>query len=132
MAISLDKAFSLHEAGMVLRSQRAEIIASNIANSDTPGYKAKDMDFKKAMQAAVSQQKQGMSSTHEKHFNTGGHSINDAQYRIPDQPDTGDGNTVNVQMERNLYLKNSLEYQASVQFLNGRVKGLKKAISGGQ
>lgn len=132
MAISLDKAFGFHEAGMVLRAKRAEVIASNIANADTPGFKAKDMDFKKAMQAAVSQQQQGMSSTHEKHFNTSGNPINNTQYRIPDQPDTGDGNTVNVQMERNLYLKNSLEYQASVQFLNGRIKGLKKAITGGQ
>jgi flagellar basal-body rod protein FlgB len=49
---------------------------------------------------------------------------------MPNQPDTGDGNTVDVQVERNLYLKNSLEYQASLQFLNAKIKGLKKAISG--
>ena len=55
------------------------------------------------------------------------------QYRIPTQPDTGDGNTVEVQSERNRFLDNGLRYQASLQFLNGKIKGMKKAIGpGGQ
>lgn len=133
MAISFDKAFGLHPDGMVLRAKQAEIIASNIANADTPGYKAQSMDFQSAMaNAAAKQSQMSMSRTNEKHFNTQMSLNNNVQYRIPDQPDTGDGNTVNVQMERNLYLQNSLEYQASVQFLNSKVKGLKKAITGGQ
>ncbi|MCJ8320763.1 MAG: flagellar basal body rod protein FlgB, partial [Colwellia sp.] len=49
MAISFEKAFGLHPAGMEVRAKRAEIIASNIANADTPGYKARDMDFQKAL-----------------------------------------------------------------------------------
>ena len=132
MAINFEKAFGLHPQGMVLRVKRAEVIASNIANADTPGYKAKGMDFQKALAQASQKQQMGMSRTNEKHFDVRS-TLNDGlEFRIPNQPDTGDGNTVDVQVERNLYLENSLEYQASVQFLNGRIKGLKKAITGGQ
>lgn len=132
MAINFEKAFGLHPQGMVLRAKRAEVIASNIANADTPGYKAKGMDFQKALAQASQKQQMGMTRTNEKHFDVRT-SLNDGlEFRIPNQPDTGDRNTVDVQVERNLYLENSLEYQASVQFLNGRIKGLKKAITGGQ
>ncbi|GAA6170826.1 flagellar basal body rod protein FlgB [Colwellia sp. KU-HH00111] len=132
MAIGFDKGFELHAQGMLLRGQRAEVIASNIANADTPGYKAKGMDFQKAMQQANQQQQTGMSRTHAKHFDVRTELNNHVDFRIPDQPDTGDGNTVDVQVERNLYLENSLEYQAGVQFLNGKIKALKNVISGGK
>ena len=132
MAISFDKGFELHAKGMLLRSQRAEVIANNIANADTPGYKAKGMDFQQAMQQASQQQQMGINKTHANHFDVRTSTQSNVDFRIPDQPDTGDGNTVNVQMERNLYLENSLEYQASVQFLNGKIKALKNVISGGR
>lgn len=132
MAISFDKGFELHAQGMKLRSQRAEVLASNIANADTPGYKAKGMDFQKAMQQATQQQQAGMSKTHAKHFDVRSEVTNNINFRTPNQADTGDGNTVDVQVERNLYLENSLEYQASVQFLNGKIKALKNVISGGR
>jgi len=132
MAINFDKAFGIHPQGMMLRAQRAEVIASNIANADTPGYKARGMNFQEALASAAKNQQMGMSRTNEKHFDVR-MELNDGEgYRVPDQPDTGDGNTVNVQVERNLYLENSLQYQASVQFMNAKVKGLKKAITGGQ
>ncbi len=132
MAISFDKGFEMHAQGMLLRAERAEVIASNVANADTPGYKAKGMDFQKAMQQAAQQQQMGMSRTNTKHFDVRSELNNNVDFRIPDQPDTGDGNTVDVQMERNLYLENSLEYQAGVQFLNGKIKALQKVISGGR
>jgi len=131
MAIGFDKGFELHAQGMQLRGQRAEVIANNIANADTPGYKAKGMDFQKAMQQASLQQS-GMTRTNAKHFDVRTELNNNVDFRMPDQPDTGDGNTVDVQVERNLYLKNSLEYQAGVQFLNGKIKALKSVISGGR
>ncbi len=130
MAISFDKAFGLHPQGLAVRAKRAEIIASNIANADTPGYKAQGMDFQKALAQATSKQQSGMTRTHDKHFDVRMELNNNIAYRVPNQPDTGDGNTVDVQVERNLYLKNSLEYQASLQFLTGKIKGLKKAITG--
>lgn len=132
MAIGFDKGFELHAQGMLMRAQRAEVIASNIANADTPGYKAKGMDFQKAMQQANQKQQMGMSQTNAKHFDVRTEINNNVDFRIPDQADTGDGNTVDVQVERNLYLENSLEYQAGVQFLNGKIKALKNVITGGQ
>ena len=132
MAIGFDKGFELHAQGMQLRAQRAEVIAGNIANADTPGYKAKGMDFRKAMQQATQQQQMGMNKTNAKHFDVRTEINNNVAFRIPDQPDTGDGNTVDVQVERNLYLENSLEYQAGVQFLNGKISALKNVISGGR
>ncbi|MDP7591938.1 MAG: flagellar basal body rod protein FlgB [Litorilituus sp.] len=131
MAIGFDKGFELHAQGMQIRAQRAEVIAGNIANADTPGYKAKGMDFQKAMQQASHQQQMGMSRTNAKHFDVRTELNNKVDFRTPNQPDTGDGNTVDVQVERNLYLENSVEYQAGVQFLNGKIKALQKVIKGG-
>ena len=74
----------------------------------------------------------GMARTHQQHYDVRTELNNDVQFRIPNQPDTGDGNTVDAQVERNLYLQNTLEYQASVTFLNGSLLAVKKAISGGQ
>lgn len=132
MAISFDKAFGLHPQSLEVRSKRAELIAGNIANADTPGYKARGMDFKAALTQASQKQQAGMSRTHEKHMDVRMELNNGVGFRVPNQADTGDGNTVDSQVERNLYLENSLQYQASIQFLNGKIKGLKKAITGGQ
>ncbi|SFC25154.1 flagellar basal body rod protein FlgB [Pseudoalteromonas denitrificans] len=131
MAISFEKAFGVHPSAMMARTQRAEIIATNIANADTPGYKAKDLDFEAVLNQAKSKQNGSMVRTHEKHFDINANSINaNAQFRNPLQPDTGDGNSVDVQVERNLYVQNSVEYQASLRFLTGKIQGLKKALNG--
>lgn len=90
------------------------------------------MDFKAALAQASSKQQTGMTRTNEKHFDVRMELNNGVGFRQSDQPDTGDGNNVDVQVERNLYLENSMEYQASLQFLNGKIKGLRKAITGGQ
>ena len=131
MAISFEKAFGIYPQSLQIRAQRAEIIAGNIANADTPGYKAKGMDFKAALEQAASKQQTGMTRTNEKHFDRM-ELNNGVGFRTPNQTDTGDGNSVDVQVERNLYLENSMQYQASLQFLNGSIKGLRKAITGGQ
>ncbi len=131
MAISFEKAFGIHPKSLQVRAENAEVIAANIANADTPGYKAKGMDFQTALAQAAKRQQSGMTKTHEKHFDVRTEINNNVDFRVPNQPDTGDGNTVDVQMERNLYLENSMHYQASIQFLNGKIKGLKKAITGG-
>lgn len=132
MAITFDKAFGLSQYTIGVRSQRAEVLASNIVNADTPQYKAKDIDFASALKDAQrgSNSSQHVNRTHEKHFGITMNGQQNSMYRVPDQPDTGDGNTVDVQVERNLYMKNALEYQTSLQFLNGRVKSLKLAIKG--
>jgi len=132
MAISFEKAFGLRPQVLDLRTKQAEVIAGNIANADTPGYKAKGMDFEKMLAQASNKQQSGMSRTNDKHFDMRMQINNGTEFRIPNQADTGDGNTVDVQVERNLYLENSMKYQASLQFLTGSIKAMKKAITGGQ
>lgn len=132
MAISLDKAFGVHPQSMNLRLQRSEILSSNIANSDTPGYKAKDMDFQAQLSGASKQYTSSMTRTHDKHMSVSSTMNDGLMYRTPMQPDTGDGNTVELQTERMEFLKNQLGYNASVQFLTGRIKGIKNALKGGQ
>jgi flagellar basal-body rod protein FlgB len=142
MAINLDKLVGFHESALKIRTERMEVIAGNLANANTPGYKARDIDFNKAMQSAMressggsfSHASNGLVRTNERHI--GGNSTSvaanfDMQYRVPTQPDTGDGNSVEVQAERNRFLDNGLRYQASLEFLNGKIKGMKKALSSG-
>ena len=113
MAISFDKALGISQYTVGVRSERAELLASNIVNADTPHYKARDLDFAQAMKSAKSSLSTSMARTHDKHFNVNASVEDSHAYRVPNQPDTGDGNTVDVQVERNLYMKASLEYQQS-------------------
>lgn len=129
MAINFDKAFGIHPNAMLARVQRAEVLASNIANADTPGYKAKDIDFAQALSNAKSAQSSNFVRTNEKHFSLSTSSIeSNSLFRNPNQPDTGDGNSVDVQVERNLYVQNSIEYQASLRFMTSKIQGLMKAL----
>ena len=68
MAISIDKVMQYHETALLLRSKRSEVLASNIANANTPGYKAKDFDFSKALKEAQSSQQSSIVRTHPSHF----------------------------------------------------------------
>ncbi|ALP42136.1 flagellar basal body rod protein FlgB [Aeromonas schubertii] len=132
MAISFDKAFGVHQYTLGIRSRRAEVIASNIANADTPGFKARDLNFADALKEAKSGQGFALATTNERHIplSLGGGAA--LQYRSPLQPDTGDGNTVDLQQERSDYMQNSLEYQTSLEFMNSKISGLLKALKGDQ
>ncbi len=136
MAISFDTAFGIHQYTIGARAARAEVLSANIANADTPGYKAKDLDFSAALQQAQSGIESGFSlaTSNEHHISSTISSglTSSIKYRNPDQPDTGDGNSVDVQRERSAFLENGLEYQASLEFLNSRISGLLKAIKGDQ
>jgi flagellar basal-body rod protein FlgB len=132
MAISLDKLVGFHHKAVNLRTDRMEIITGNLANANTPGYKARDIDFKAMMQQASGSSSHNLDRTHAKHIKGQMQAQSGLEYRIPSQPDTGDGNTVEVQAERNKFLDNGLRYQASLLFLDGKFKGMKKALSGGQ
>jgi len=132
MSINFEKAFGIHQYTMPARAKRAEVLATNIANADTPGFKAQDIDFSGYLQKAMAnQQGMSLSRTNEKHVAVTVKNREDLKFRNPNQPDTGDGNSVDTQVERNLYVQNSIEYQASVNFLSGKIAGLKKALTGG-
>lgn len=132
MSLNINNALGIHPDALLTRERRAEVLASNIANADTPGYKARDIDFRSALENAQKRQGFSLNQTHERHFTVTLRGQNGEEFRVPNQPDTGDGNTVDVQVERNLYLRNALEYQASLTFLNSRVSGVKKALGGGR
>ena len=131
MAISFDRAFGPHEQALLLRAKRTEVLASNIANVNTPGYKARDFDFHKTLKLATSQQSGGIQRTHSAHFSTssGGVPVQ-LQYIKPFQTGTGDGNTVDLPSQQVAFAENALEYQMSLRFLDGKIKGLLSAIKG--
>ena len=133
MAISLDRLTAFQHKAVNVRNDRMEVIAGNLANANTPGYKARDIDFKAAMESANYGQQHNMARTNSRHIEGGNTMMaNEIKFRETTQPDTGDGNNVEVQIERNTFLDNGLRYQASLQFLDGKFKGMKKAITGGQ
>jgi len=130
MAISFDKAFGVHELALNLRAERAEVLANNLANADTPKFKARDFDFSQALKSASSRGQSGLVRTHQKHIDSASTEIPGLSYRIPFQPDTGDGNSVEAQIEQTKFAQNAMQYQASLTFLGGRIKGLISAIRG--
>ena len=133
-AISFSNALGVHEQAIGLRVKRAEIIANNLANADTPGFKARDVDFAKALGNVSGSQGSSLrlSTTHASHLrsngseNSGGVPI---AYRQPLQSSL-DGNTVDSQFESSEFAKNAVEFAASFRLLNGKFSGLSKAIKG--
>lgn len=133
MAISFDNALGVHPQALMAREKRGEVLANNLANADTPGFKARDVDFRAMMEKAQQEVSGfGMSRTHEGHMDTSvGGMGGDAEllYRTPHQPSV-DGNTVDAQQEQSRFMRNAMDYQASFQFLDSKFSGLKKALTG--
>ncbi|MBL4763595.1 MAG: flagellar basal body rod protein FlgB [Gammaproteobacteria bacterium] len=133
MAINFDNAFGVHAQALTLRSERANILASNIANADTPGYKARDIDFHQVLKSMTGQQGGNLSQSTSSNGHTNGllnaDSINGLQYRPETQPSI-DGNTVDLQKERTEFARNTMEFNTSFTLLNGRIRGLMTAIRG--
>ena len=128
--MKIDDAFGIHEQALQLKARRAEVLAGNIANADTPDYKARDFDFHKMLQ-------QQMPRIERMHVTQSGHIQAEAGivppsqmgYRIPLQPSL-DGNTVDTQLEHTAFATNAFEYQASLRFLSGNIRKLMTAIKG--
>lgn len=134
MSISFDKALGIHEQALAFRAQRAEVLANNIANADTPNYKARDMDFSAVLAAQADKSKNGtfaIATTNTKHIEVDGVGGMDGTllYRTPSQPSL-DQNTVDGQVETANYAQNSVGFQASFTFLNNKFKGLMSALRG--
>ena len=135
MPITFDSALGLHADALKVRSQRAELLAANLANADTPNFKAQDVDFRAALSNAMdSGNSSMMKTTHQNHipFTGGGGSTGlmaPVQYRIAMQ-DSLDGNTVDEQVEQAQFMQNAVQYQASLEFLGGKFSGLTKALKG--
>ena len=119
--------FGVHEKAIGLRNQRMEILARNIANSDTPHFKARELDFKAVLSDEL---KTPMRNTNQMHFS---HSegLNDdgMRYRVPFSAST-DGNTVEVSVEQSKYGKASADYQTTLMFLENKIAGIRKSLKG--
>lgn len=118
-----DKALGVHPYSLQMRLDRAEIITSNLANVDTPGYLARDIDYQQVMQQ-VSSQLQSASAAQ-----VGSADIAEVKYRVPYQP-SPDGNTVDLNVEQANFASNSMDFQTAITFLNMKIEGLHKAIRG--
>ncbi len=140
MPISFDSALGIHQQALSLKTTRTEMLASNIANADTPGYKARDIDFKSALQASVDKQHQlhstgsqragSLYTTNPRHIQLDVTAANvETLYRVPNQSSL-DGNTVDEQLEKSAFAENALRYQASLEFLSGKFKGMISALKG--
>lgn len=134
MPITFDSALGVHQNALTLRSQRAEVLASNIANADTPGYKARDIDFKSALENVKAQTdakfNNTLTTTHANHIKVTTPSNNtEVLYRVPSQPSL-DGNTVDGLVEKSSFADNALHYQASLTFLDSKFKGMMAALKG--
>ncbi len=123
--------FGLAEQALYLRDKRQAILANNIANQDTPNFKARDIDFQKALEARISGKKGvGLDLTNERHIYAQDAVGDDyLLYRQPTQPSL-DGNTVEGDVEKAQFMDNSIRYQATLAFLDSRIKTLKSAIKG--
>ena len=139
MAAALDRLFQLHQAALGARGNRSQVLASNIANADTPGFQARDLDFKAALRAALNGQEgstagaapAGMLRTSARHLQpegVPGHAPGMALvYRTVTQPSI-DNNTVDVNVERAQFADNAMRYEASLTVINGKIKSLLTAM----
>lgn len=131
MAISFENALGIHEKALTLRNKRTAVIANNIANADTPGFKARDMDFKAVLSGhGEAKASKGLMTSNSRHIGSSNPATEvSLSYRVPTQASL-DGNTVDEQQENAAFAKNAIEHQASFQFLNGKFTGLIKALRG--
>ena len=141
MPLNLDAYLGVHADALKLRSQRTEVLARNLANADTPGYQARDIDFKAAMAQVTGgggvDAPVALKTTHTNQIATpidGSGETNPnlagaLKYRVPMAPAL-DGNTVDVQMEQANFAENSVRFQATLTILNARFRGLMTAITG--
>jgi flagellar basal-body rod protein FlgB len=133
--MNLDAYLGVHADALKLRSQRTEVLARNLANADTPGYQARDLDFKAALAQASggTDAPVALKTTHANQIATpldaSGETNANLKYRVPMAPSL-DGNTVDVQMEQANFAENSVRFQATLTFLNERFRGLMTAITG--
>ena len=116
----------VHETAVQLRQRRISLLGENIANADTPNYKAKDLDFKALMN---NERSMATRRTHDMHMDHAGGNKNGLIYRVPNNP-AADGNTVELNFQQAEFGKESARYTATLQFLENRIGGVRRALRG--
>jgi len=123
----LDSALGVHAQALAVRSQRVEVLARNIANADTPNYKAQDVDFRQVLKSA---QAGDIQATNSRHITDMPESTEGGmKYRVPFNV-AFDGNTVEMNVEQAQYGKAAADYQATLNFLENKISGMRKALRG--
>lgn len=133
MINKLDKELNFHHQALSLRAARQELLSGNVANADTPNFKAKDIDFASVLHEKLSLttnlNKVSLNTTSSMHINSAVQGVfgDNMLYRIPLQP-SADGNTVDMDMERTRFADNAIKYDASISFINNEFKNLAMAM----
>ena len=133
MKARLDQAMMFHQTVLNARAYRQQLLASNIANADTPNYKARDIDFRSALQGALGGRLGPLALATTSAGHQRGTTVNPlerfTQFRAETQASV-DGNTVDMDVERSAFAENALNYEASLTFINGLIRGMRTAIAG--
>ncbi len=134
MASQFDSLFGIHANALPIREARAKILASNLANADTPNYKAQDIDFEAALLKqrgnADDLRSPNMKLTNNRHLAGFTDTMNTAsylKYRNPTQPSL-DGNTVETHIEKAKFMENGIQQSVTLQFLDEKMKGIRDAL----
>ncbi|MGJ8669631.1 MAG: flagellar basal body rod protein FlgB [Oceanococcus sp.] len=113
-----------------VHGQRLDVLSNNLANVDTPNFKARDVDFRSALKAVSAGSPGNLETTHSQHIATGlGDGGTHLRWRVPSQP-SADGNTVDASLEKARFGEAALRYEATLRFIDGRVKSVLTAITG--
>lgn len=129
MALNLDSYLGIHAKALVARDQRASQLANNLANLNTPHYKAMDVDFNELLTAKMEGGSAQIATTSANHINTNADFASNLKYRTPTHTSL-DGNTVDKDIETTEFARNALHYQASLNFLNNKIKSMLVAFRG--
>ncbi len=129
MVLNFDTALGIHPQALALREKRGEVLAANLANADTPGYKAQDMNFSSILKQTT-EQSLSLEKTQSTHLASSRQVLGaEVLFRNPNQASL-DGNTVETQVEQAKYAENAVQYEASLQFLNSKLASIKMALKG--
>lgn len=131
MPVSFENALGVQQEALRFHNRRNDVLASNLANADTPNYQARDMDFREAL-AESERMSASPEATHERHLGSnpnGSGPDAELQYRVPNQP-TLDGNTVDPEQEMSAFAENVMRYEAALRFTDGRISSMREAITG--
>jgi flagellar basal-body rod protein FlgB len=125
---TMESILGVHESALLFRAKRMEVLAANLANADTPHYKARDVEFSSVLGGIGAGAR--LKVTDPRHIGSSPLAANDSlKYRIPHQP-AQDGNTVESDLEMARYAENAVSYQASLLFATGRINTLRTALAG--
>ena len=126
MSAQLGSILDKQAQGLYFHAQRAELLAANIANAETPGYRARDVDFRSALRTASEGR---LVQSHNRHMSANNDFNTQVFHRKPNKSSLN-GNTVDMAVEQTAYAENALRYQVNLRFLDGQIKGLMLALRG--